>query len=231
MNIALDIIILVILITSIITSTKKGFFKTLMSLVCLIGTVVIIYIYAQPFGALINQKIAAPVIADMVISENEANATDRAEDANDEALLSGKLMNKLFKNEVPEYSQEDKAGATIKEFLVKLILESSLLSTICSGIASIIIAVVIRIAVIIIEKIIGPILKLPLLREANKGLGAVIGAINAVLLIWILCIVVNLLSSGYTPKEENGSFESEVIAHTYVYKYAEEYNPINKIFL
>ena len=213
-----------------ISSAKKGFFKTLISLACLVGTVIVIYIYAQPMGAFINEKIASPLIADMVISETEANAEDSAEEADDNALLSGKLMTKLFENKKIEYSNEDKAGTTVKEFLVKIILGSALLSTVCSCIAAIIIAVVIRLTAIILEKIIGPILRLPLLKEANKGLGAVIGAVNAVLLICILCVVVNLLSSGYTPKEENGSFKSEVIEQTYVYKYVDEYNPINKIF-
>lgn len=229
MNIALDIIVLTILIFSIRSSTKKGFFKTLISLACLVCTVIVIYIYAQPIGSFLNEKIVAPFVADYVLKDSEIEATDNAVDADEELLFSGDAIKELFKNEDPIFTQEDKEGNTVKEFLIGLLKDSAFLMTLCAGIAAIGISVVVRLAALIIEKAVGAVLKLPILNEANKGLGAIIGIVNGVLLVWILCIVVNLLATGYTPKTENGSFKTEVIEKTYVYKYAEEYSPINKI--
>ena len=229
MNIALDIIVTAVVIASIVSCAKKGFFKTVVSLLCLIATVVIIYVYAQPLGGFLNEKIVSPLLANYALKDSEINAEDNASDTDEDLLLSLSSVKEIFKDEEISFSEEDKEGSTVKEFLVKLLKDSAFIGAVCAGVAAVAISVAVRIAAWLLEKIIGAVLKLPILKEANKGLGAVIGFVNGILLVWILCIVVNLLSSGYTPKEENGSFASEVTEQTYIYKYAEEYNPLLKI--
>ncbi len=229
MNIALDLIVAAIVIANVISSCAKGFFKTLISLACLVNTVVVIYLYAQPFGALINEKVVSPAIANSVMEQAEVNGEDSAENMEDEALSSSTILEKLFEGEQLIISASDKAGATVKEFTVDIIMGSALLANICSCIAAVIIAVVIKLAAWLIDVIVEPLLKLPLLKEANKGLGVVVGLVNGALLVCILCVLVNLFSAGYKPKD-GGSFKSEVVEKTYVYKYVDEYNPINKIF-
>lgn len=224
MNVALDVITVAILIGNVISGIKKGFFKTLLSLVCLITTVVLICVYASPLGDIINKKVISPALAQTVINDTEIDGQEAVDNIEKSSLFGGKLLNDIFESEIPS---KDSDGLTVKEYLVGLINESDLVISLCSCLGAVLITLVVRLAAWLLGLIIEPILKLPILKEANKGLGFIVGLINGVLLMWVVCLIVNIGAAAYKPT--SGTFRSEVVEQTLVYKYADEYNPANII--
>ena len=230
MNILLDLAVVIIVLLAVISGGKRGFLKTLLGGITVLAMLVAVLFFAGPLGRSVSEKVVSPLIADGIIKKAESKAEDAVDSVDDESLLKHKLFDKLINNSGDGILQTERmknAGATLKEFLVKILSDNLMLTTLCVLITALLMIIVIKFISWLIGKIINPVRKIGAVRRIDGFLGCLMGVVNAVLILGILVAAVNYSSSLYTPKTENGSFESEIVNESVIYKYVSEYHPIS----
>lgn len=219
MNIFLDLAVVIIVALSIYLAVKKGFMKTLMKLIGLVLTVAVMFFFASTLGKTINVKFLSPAVAEKICTAVEEDA----EKLQDKKLLS-KIIEKADIN-IASYGDTD----TLKENISTKLNDNKLMNTLGLAVACIVILIAIWLVMWLLGLILKPIFKLPVLKQLHGILSFVLGVVNAAILLCIMGVVVTSASATYTPKTENGSFKTEVVDKTYIYKYVDEYNPIISI--
>ncbi len=90
--------------------------------------------------------------------------------------------------------------------------------------AAVILFILIKIALFIVYRVLDTLSKLPLIRTANRFSGAILGFINALLIIYIVCAIVSFAAA-------DNSEIYRMITETYVVKYFYNYNILLKLFM
>ncbi len=230
MNVLLDIAVASIVLLSVIFGCRKGFLRTILGTVTALVMLIAVLVFADPLGRSFSEKVVSPMIADGIIKKAESKATDAIRDVKDESLLEHKFFEKLINSSGSGVLQTERmknAGATLKEFLVKILSENSVLTTLCVLLTALVMIIVIKLLSWLIGKIISPVRKIGAVRRFDGFLGLISGAINAVIILGILVSAVNYASALYKPETENGTFESEIVEESVIYKYVSEYHPIS----
>ncbi len=230
MNILLDAATVAVIVLAAVIGCKRGFLKTVLGMLTVLVMLIALIVIADPLGRSISEKVVSPYIADSIIKKSESKADEVIENVKDENLLKHKLFDKLVNSNGDGILQTERmknAGATLKEFLVKTLSDNLMLTTLCVLLTALLMIIVIKFLSWLIVKIINPVRKIGVVRKFDGFMGLIIGLVNAVLILGILVAAVNYSSSLYTPKEEKGSFESEVVEKTALYKYVSEYHPIS----
>ena len=230
MNILLDIAVAAIVLMSVIFGCKKGFLRTILGTVTVLVMLIAVLVFADPLGRSFSEKVVSPMIADGIIKKTESKATDAIQNVKDESLLEHKFFEKLINSEGSGVLQTERmknAGATLKEFLVKILSENSALTTLCVLLTALVMIIVIKLLSWLIGKITAPVRKIGAVRKFDGFLGFILGVLNAVIILGIMVSAVNYASSLYKPKTDAGTFESEVVEESVLYKYVSEYHPVS----
>lgn len=223
MNVILDVAVAAIVIVSVILGVKRGFFKTFAGLVCLIATLALVLIFAEPLGLWANEKFVSPAIANGVVEKLDLKADSAIESVSDDKLMDNKLFAKIVNKEGTGALQNERlknAGASVKDFVVKILSDNAALSALCVLIAALVIIIAVRLVLWLLQLIFKPMLKNRTLSKINRFMGFVIGLASALVLTLVFCVTVQRASNLYTPKTEGGTFRSEVVDNTAIYKYA-----------
>lgn len=197
-----DLLLLAIVIFFVFTGMRNGFVRTLLSFVFKIASVVLAYFVSDKYDEAIYEKF----LKDSVINSIEEHvASSSANDASQhisvvlESIpesISGIL--KALGIDFANFGETTSAYATNGEI-------SSFLEETLAGPASVFVCRIIIFAIVsfvasfvfsIITNILCKIVKLPVLRTANKALGGVLGLLNGmifVLIVSYLCVIASAL--------------------------------------
>lgn len=188
------LLILVIAVMGITTFVgyKKGLIKMVLSLLSIVITLAAVC-------------IVTPIISDFV--KNNTGAYNKLHDAVEEKLFteemfSGSESEIIKKIEVPEAVRElleknnslekykEMGVATFKEYVTR-----SVTDLIFNAIIFVVSYIIVFIAVRILFAAINLISKLPLINQANKFAGLVIGFAEGLLIVWLLFAAATMLGS------------------------------------
>ena len=238
MNIILDILAVAILALSIFFGHKKGFVKTVLNLcggiICLIVAIVL----SPTVGDFISTNYVTPTVENVVTEKMSALATvgdtnepDVDKIVRDEPNEFIKLLERLnidteaFAEKFEEFKQssaENTAELTV-EYIAK-----PLSGAISYVIAFILLLIVSSLIIAILGFLLDKIVKLPILRTANKFLGVVSGAILGLIWVYVISMIVEIALPYITTS--SSPIVSGLDPHsTLLFRYFYSYNPVYEI--
>ncbi|MBR2013092.1 MAG: CvpA family protein [Clostridia bacterium] len=236
--IILDLLVLGIVVGSAILAYKKGFIKTLFSLVGGIAAVVLAVSFSEPVAAWLDAAFVSPAIKSSVLAA--VNGSPLTEDY-DEALESIDVSDKL--REMPEAlrsflesinidvedavskAEQNKAeSAAAREQLISDIV-APISSTISKVIALIGLTILFFALLFVASLLLNAIFKLlPFGKTLNRFGGVLFGVARGILLVMVLGAILYGLGKG------NNVISLEDIEHTWILKWINAFNPILNLF-
>jgi len=234
----LDLAIVGIFLFCIISGAMKGFIKIAIGIAGTILAIIIAYSFASSVGGVLNDKFMHPMmkqtVADSISSalpEGGKNATiDDIQDMLDDspAFLSAILntfgVNKdTVEERLTELGTENITKGLVDRFASAV--ASTFSHKVSYVLAFIALFVVALVAVRIAGWLLGVFFELPVFSTANRILGGCLGMVNGVLLVFVFCVAVTLLSPFLG--SAGGLNITDVVDDTYLFKYLYNINPIS----
>lgn len=213
----LDILLVAIAVGAIVIGARRGFFKSIVGLAGIVLAVVLMWSFATPLATVVDNSVIRPwAVARAAEAQGvtEETPTSQLDLAQIDSAVSGFLgIDILGVEEIPE---------TAGEYLDAIFLKNGITLAVSKALAAVAIFIASLLALWLLSFLLKPILKLPVLRQCNGLLGAVIGVVNAIILLLILSTAVYLI--GTTAQGE--IFNSQTVEQTMLFKYIHQNNPI-----
>lgn len=230
MNYICDVILILGAIICIVISMQKGFISASRKILALIITV-LLWSSVQPTMLNMLQSTPASDAIRRMVSKNVSDSYKREELSEDidttetqetQIVVSSLGFPKFMKNSISKTVSE---MSEIKNNVMEVITDAVTLM-ILKVISVILLALLVKIFVFLLLKLLEGLFELPGLKLLNRLLGAGLGIINALLLIYIICGAVSL----FAPSEKLVIIE-ETVKNTYILKYFYENNLLMTLFI
>ncbi len=233
MNYIFDLVLIGIITASVLVAKRRGFLKSSHTVLSLIISAVLIVTLQQPFTDYLSSSALGQTVRDkvqlQVMGTAEEQMTDiNAEEDEETAVKVGEMMGlpsflmdfldeKLEKQTEAVETMKNDALAVLTDTVTEVILK----------IASIILLfLAVRLGVFLLLRLLDIIFKLPLLSGVNSFLGMIVGALNGLLIVYIICAVLTLLAP-----TESLSAISQIVDETLVVKYFYDNNLLIEMFI
>ena len=212
-SIILDIALVLILGVSTWIAAKKGIFKSVYKLFSIVLTIIAVVLLSGPVGNMvessglgikIDQMVYTGLIADKEYDKDLGKMVSTGEEENVSGLPE-------FVSDAVSTAAESAVVPAISEIVKKLV-------------CAIIIYLVAKLLLFLIFLFIDGMFKLPLLKSANKLLGAVVGLISGLLIFYIVCGIASL-------NVQYSAVIREIIDGTYLVKYFYDQNYLMNLFI
>ena len=206
MTALIDIIIVAIIALSLIMAVQRGFVRTILGTLGFALSLVIAVALCSTVSTAMQSGVIGEKIEDMVHDAIDSTVTeenysflfdDEKDEKDDESAL--KQVFYLFGAE----DEFDSIKSSYKEWRanglenVRTNLKNTLtepgVDLCCNVIAFLVLFIVARIAIKIIEIVLDKVVALPVLKQANKILGGIAGAILAIFRVFVLCFALKLV--------------------------------------
>lgn len=237
MSLFLDLAIIGIFLFCIISGAMKGFIKIAIGIAGTILAIIIAYSFASSVGSVINDKFMHPMmkqtVADSISSalpEGGKNATvDDIQSMLDDspafltAILGTFGVNKdTVEERLEQLESENIAKGLIDRFASSVAATFS--HKVSYVLAFVLLFVVALVAVRVAGWLLGVFFELPVFSTANHLLGGCVGLVNGVLLVFVFCVAVTLLSPFLG--SAGGLNITDVVEDTFLFKFLYNINPI-----
>ena len=208
-----DIALVLILGVSTWIAAKKGIFKSVYKLFSIVLTIIAVVLLSGPVGNMvessglgikIDQMVYTGLIADKEYDKDLGKMVSTGEEENVSGLPE-------FVSDAVSTAAESAVVPAISEIVKKLV-------------CAIIIYLVAKLLLFLIFLFIDGMFKLPLLKSANKLLGAVVGLISGLLIVYIVCGIASL-------NVQYSAVIREIIDGTYLVKYFYDQNYLMNLFI
>lgn len=225
-----DIAVCAVILFFVAFSSKRGFIRASKNILALIltavlltsmQTVVLTYLQSSPLGDNIRSMVAEN-ITKTYQKEQLPEDTDTT-DTETSLMICNTLALPKFMAESIESTI--KQMSEIKNNVLEVITDAISL-TILRIIATILLFLLVRIFVYLLLKILESLFGLPGLKTINHTLGAIIGVVNALLAVYIICGAVSLLA----PMDKLPVIQ-EAVSSTYILKYFYDNNLLLSLFI
>lgn len=182
------IAVVLILVGYAIKGGKVGFIKTVFSIFSVVIALVLSITISPSVGKIlqnnekINTSITTRIEKIIKLEETDTKVTDEVE------VINGLNLPKSLKNSLIENNNTEMYKAlSIHNF--KEYISSYLAAVIINALSFIIVFIVINIILLVLSSVLGIISKLPILNGLNKTAGILVGLLQGLIVIWVLCIV------------------------------------------
>lgn len=235
MGFILDIVLVAIMVICIVYGAKKGFFKSLMSLLSGICALLIALTFTPSLSAHLNERYILEPIAEgiettflSIAEKDDGSGYDKDLLMNDSQFMS--LM------EDAGYSEE----AVEKELYVTDASDNAVIAylayTVAAPIAKtasdifafIILFVASLIILKIITLIISVFLKLPVLKELDVTLGLIFGIVSAVFFAFVFSMMASHLANALSTVAP-GTFTKDFVEGSLILELFAKYNPVSAL--
>ena len=226
----LDIALIAIMLFLIILSAKKGFIRSSKSILALILTAVLLTsMHGAVFGFLQSSKIGDAIhktvgknITKTYEKEQLPENTNTTDTATALMICASLGLPKFMQNSISATISE---MSEIKNNVMEVITDS-IVSIILRVLAMILLFLLVRVFVFIILKILESLFTLPGLKTLNRTLGMLIGIVNALLAVYIICGAITL----FAPMDSLTDIKT-AIDSTYILKYFYNNNLLLSLFV
>lgn len=187
------IITLAIIVICAFIGLKRGLITTLFSTCSLLAAIVLSVIFSPVLSGYLqsNDKVMGyftEKVADVLQLEELVQQT-----TDNETLLEGVNLPDNVKQQISEKlniqdslnSAAADATATISTYVANMIIYA---------LSYVVVFIVAWLAIFIVGKLLNLLAKLPGLMQVNKLAGFAVGAAQGILIIWILCIIITIMS-------------------------------------
>ncbi|MCR5484092.1 MAG: CvpA family protein [Clostridiales bacterium] len=230
---AVDIILVALVLFLIVRSSKKGFVRVIINIVVWIASCSLAVSFALPLAEKVYDTFAKERMVKMI--EERAPGVKEAENAAEEvkAVVSeipsffvsaaeavGIDVNELSESAGSLKPEEGSVSEQLEEKVARPVMVAGLrvLSVIF------IFCTVSGLLTLVLTKIAG-VMKLPILKQVNKGLGAVLGAIEGVIMVTVLCFLLDIMMK----MAGDGAF-SDAVAASKIVKFVTDVSVLKNYF-
>jgi len=199
MGAIIDIIIVAIIAYTITMAVKRGFVKTALGALGFFIAIAIALMLCSPLASFLEESGFGTSISravDSVIdnSIDEDNYLGAFEDNGEESVLLKICKTFGADSEYDEmkesYGEWRDAGIESARSYLKESIKGPAVNLCCGILAFLLLFLVARILLKIAEIVVGKIVDLPVLKQANKLLGGIAGVVLAVVRVYVACLVI-----------------------------------------
>lgn len=218
-----DIILLILFAVIIVSSAKKGFFRSLFDLIGSIVAFILARIFAGTLAPTVFDAIVKPGAEQYLASSlSSVGTTDYATQI-EQALssipdsLSGlmQIMGVSAESLLDKVSSANLQGNNLVESIMNTLVEpigTALLKFVFTAILSIVLIFAIKIFVKILDKIIG---KLPIINKFNSLLGAAFGVLRGVIIVAVIAMLISVVAGFINNEVFIQSVDNSIIVNTF----------------
>ena len=229
----LDVILLTVITVIVWISMKKGFLKASYHALATIITILLVFAFQMPFqeyleqsslGDLVQEKVSLSVRTSMEENPEVKNAQsdESGLEAAANALPLPDFLHKFLNQMIRQQSENfETLKISVADSLTDMVS-----SVILQLVSIVLLFLLVRLGLYLLFLLLQSMAKLPVLRFFNKALEIVMGAVNALLAVYLVCALVMLLTPVKSAEHLN-----EVINQTYLVKYFYQNNLLMTIFL
>ena len=238
----LDLAIVIIFIIFISMGVNRGLIRSVISLCGKVVSLIVAFVFSGNFGAYIDKTyVHAPLRQWLVdeLSPTAENVSASITNLDLESLF--RELPELFLNVVDFLGGDVNSISSTYDSIAQQNIEqakSAVIDVMVSPISSMIsrviafalIFLICCIAVSVLWWLSDFIVNMPIIRQLDKVGGVVFGILNSFLISFVVVAVLNV-SSGYFMKNRTLESRQKITENTIIYKYFNEYNPLNTIFV
>ncbi len=235
MSIIVDILLIVIAVSALIAGYKSGFVKTILSFARSIVAVIVAYAFTPYLSQIFYDSFILKKIADGI--EKTVGSLAKTSDGYDFSKLledAPKVLSQMLEKygvTMDSLGEHVNGMSQTGEGAVRNVAEfiSAPVATIISNsLAFIIIFLVAFFVLWLLSKLIELIFKAPILKTADKLGGLALGAVNALIILWVVSIVVSygVTALGAVAPEW---FGASVVDNSILLKFFSKINPLQLI--
>lgn len=192
----LDIVIIAIIAFTVTVAVKKGFIRTLLSAGTFILAVILTAILASPVSNMLKETVVANAVQNSI---EETIAEEISESTNGiDGLFEGesKIFNSLAEAsnlDVEYWEQEYKENSESIEERIAEKIATPIVDIIATIIAIILIFILSQVLLSLLSGVLEKVFSLPVLKTFNKGFGAILGIVLALIRVCLFCFAANIL--------------------------------------
>lgn len=217
-----DLTVLAIFAFCILFAYKRGFMKSSYTIISLIATIVLVFLFRTPFEAFIEQSSFGQNLRENITLQVGKTTEEQTEDENAAEVSESMGFPKFLQDSIQK--QADAAADSAADFVNSV--SQSITTSVIQLIAVVLLFVIIRIGVFIILKVLDALFKLPVLNFVNKTAGILVGILNALLLVYIISAAIVL----FAPAEKRTQVQ-DAMAKTYIAHYFYDNNVLMHLFM
>ena len=186
MGYVMDIILVAVFGICVYTATKKGFIKTVLGTVSMLLALILTFAFYQP----VKEKMLESIELD---SEGNFNLESLMENKPQEFLdVLGKFGIDYNELKLQYEGWLSESSENVREKLIATII-NPIVDLLASGIALLALFLVCYFAIKLVVYLLDKAFKLPVLKQANKILGFVAGAVNGLVMVYLISAIVFVL--------------------------------------
>ena len=230
-TVILDAVLIIAFVTAFFTGLSRGLIKSVWKIGTLILTIVLVVALKTPFTNVLAQTDAAknlytsvsekitPIFEDSIYG-GEMFVPQVDEIA--EVLHLPKIAISQVLNDYDAQAVASGNTSTVTRAIDNI--SRSISMTILGFIAAVVLFILVKLLLWLIYHILNAVSKLPILNGANKLLGAAIGLINMLFVVYVICAIVSFTAA------DNAEIYN-MICQTYIVKYFYNYNILLQLFM
>lgn len=230
MDYILDGALILVIAVCVGLSIRKGFVSASKSILALILTAILLS-SLQPMVLEALERTAVSERIRELVAENISAGYEKEElpedtdttDTENAKLICSSLG---FPKFIEDSMKTTVSGMKDIRNNVMEVITDSLTLMILRVLSMLLVFLMVRIFVFLILKLLETLFEIPGLKAVNKGLGAILGIVNSLLLIYIVCGAVSF----FAPTEKLIMIE-EAVDKTYILKYFYENNILMSLFV
>ncbi|MBQ7248139.1 MAG: CvpA family protein [Lachnospiraceae bacterium] len=186
-------VFIAILAAMTVMGYHKGFLKTLVSMLSILLSILFVYFFSGPVTKLIDsntglrETIRQSVYEKLLErSEEEAAVTDEQQQAvADDSFIPGVIL-EAFNGETNPFGTQEDYNTRLSVHIADLAMKA----------AGMLVTLVLAFILIrILMGVAGVMNRIPLLGSVNRVLGAAIGLVQGLLILWVLCLAITAAGS------------------------------------
>ncbi|MCH5184753.1 MAG: CvpA family protein [Oscillospiraceae bacterium] len=222
MNISLDALVIAVFVIAVLIGMSRGFALAGRNMLSSIIVIVLMLCLTAPVTTLLSRTPLYTFINDSVIKAVHNTWLDNPaasgmEDTINNMGLPEFITDYLLNNVEHVVSTQESIALSIAEKLSNLILKI---------ISSIGIFVVAKLILSVVFIFISGLLEIPVLEKLDKFMGGLVGAVHALLIVYVICGIILIV----TPIDEQQNVNN-VIRTTYVMHYFYDNNYLLELFI
>lgn len=205
MGVVIDIIILVIIVGTMIFAVKNGFAKTALGTLGFFIAAAVAVCFCSPLGNLFaesrfGEKIEAVVdntVDNIVTPENYEGIFENGDEDDEksalEVLFTSFGASDAYNAISEGYEEQRNNGLEIAKDYIKNGVKDYAVPFCCDMLAFLLLYFGMRLIIKIAEIVVGKLTKLPVLKQADKTLGAVLGVLLSVFRVSLFCVALKVI--------------------------------------
>ncbi len=223
----LDLIAVAVVVIAVIVGVKRGFIKSIIGLVGLIAAAVLAAMFTGPLANIVYDNLLAEplsaAVANAVESGTQSVAATVGEQIENATAGLPDVLKALLATDT---SWEENAAAAVDAAQLSDVL-MNLLKPLCMSVVQVLMFLLLFVVILIVIKLLGGVIdklfsSLPVIKQANGVLGGVIGAVQGILLVFVLCFALEVYM---TLTGADAMITREQLAQTVLVKHLLELNP------